>query len=107
MRSVESYLAVRRAEQSLEIDLTGEWRALELPRIDAALAAVDLTNTRRVVIRTEGLASLDLSGAWRLRDFLQQLRQAGTDVEFQGPQPDQLRLVDTTLKGEAPLPPCR
>ena len=103
----EGYLAVRRAEQGLEIDLTGEWRALDLPRIDAALTRVELTNTSRVVIRTEGLRALDLSGAWRLRDFLQQLRQGGTDVQFQGALPDQLRLVDTTLKGEAPLPPCR
>jgi phospholipid/cholesterol/gamma-HCH transport system permease protein len=106
MPSVESYLGVRRSEQGLEIDLTGEWRALELAQIDAALAGVDLANARRVSIRTKDLTALDLSGAWRLRDFVQQARQSGADVQFQGPPPDQLRLVDSTLKGEGP-PLCR
>ena len=55
MPSVESYLAVRRSQQDLEIDLTGEWRALELEQIDAALAGVDLANARRISIRTKGL----------------------------------------------------
>ena len=106
MRSVESYLAVRRSEQGLEIDLTGEWRALDLAQIDAALAGVDLANARRVSIRTKDLTALDLSGAWRLRDFVQQARQSGADVQFQGTPPDQLRLVDSTLKGEGP-PLCK
>src|SRR5580693_560700 len=65
MRSVESYLAVRRSQQDLEIDLTGEWRALDLEQIDAALAGVDLANARRISIRTKELTALDLSGAWR------------------------------------------
>jgi len=106
MPSVESYLAVRRSEQGLEIDLTGEWRALDLAQIDAALAGVDLANARRVSIRTKDLTALDLSGAWRLRDFVQQARQSGADVQFQGTPPDQLRLVDSTLKGEGP-PLCK
>ncbi len=106
MRSVESYLAVRRSEQGLEIDLTGEWRALELEQIDAALAGVDLANAHRVLVRTKDLTALDLTGAWRLREFLQQARQSGADVQFQGTPPDQLRLVDSTVKGEGP-PLCK
>jgi phospholipid/cholesterol/gamma-HCH transport system permease protein len=98
---------VRRSEQGLEIELTGEWRALELAQIDAALAGVDLANARRVSIDTRSLAALDLSGAWRLRAFLQHARESGAQVEFRGPPPDQLRLVDSTLKGECPVPPVR
>jgi phospholipid/cholesterol/gamma-HCH transport system permease protein len=98
---------VRRSEQGLEIDLTGEWRALQMTQIDAELAGVDLTNARHVAIDAHGLEALDLTGAWRLREFLNQIRQAGADVQFRGAQPDQLRLVDTTMKGETPLPPCR
>jgi len=98
---------VRRSEQGLEIDLTGEWRALELAQIDAALSEIDLTQARRVSIGTKSLTSLDLSGAWRLREFLQQARDSGAQVEFLGPPPDQLRLVDSTLKGEIPVPPVR
>src|SRR5882724_2360587 len=95
---------VRRSEQGLEIDLTGEWRALELAQIDAALAGVDLANARRVSIGTKSLTALDLSGAWRLREFLQLARNSGAQVEFRGPTPDQLRLIDSTLQAEAPAP---
>ncbi len=95
---------VRRTERSLELDLTGEWRALQFAQIDAALAAIDLAGTRRLVISTEQLDALDLSGAWRLREFLERARDAGAEVTFRGAPPDQLRLIDDTLKG-AGAPP--
>lgn len=94
---------VRRTEQGLDVDLTGEWRALELAQIDAALAGVDFSNARRVSIGTEGLTALDLTGAWRLRELLKAARESGAEVEFRGPAPDQLRLIDSTLKGERPM----
>ena len=55
-------VGVRRTEQGLDVDLTGEWRALQLTQIDAELAAVDLSNAHRVSIGTESLSALDLSG---------------------------------------------
>ncbi len=94
---MDSLLDVRRGEGSLELQLSGEWRALRLPEIDAALAAVDLAGVRKVVIVTQGLAALDLSGAWRLRQLLRQLASQHAEVNFRGPEPDQLRLVDQTL----------
>ena len=94
---------VRRTEQGLDIDLTGEWRALEFAKIDAALAGVDLANARHVSIGTQSLAALDLAGAWRLREFLNRARESGAQVEFRGAPPDQLRLIDSTLKGERPV----
>ena len=90
---------VRRTERSLELDLTGEWRALQFAQIDAALAAIDLAGTRRLVISTEQLDALDLSGAWRLREFLKRARDAGAEVTFRGAPPDQLRLIDEALQG--------
>jgi phospholipid/cholesterol/gamma-HCH transport system permease protein len=95
---------VRRNEQGLEIDLTGEWRALELAQIDAELAGVDLANARQVFIGTKSLAALDLSGAWRLHQFLRQARESGAQVQFRGAPPDQLRLIDSTLHGGCPYP---
>src|SRR6201996_928689 len=65
----------------------------------------DLGGSRRAVINTQGLGALDLSGAWRLREFVRSARAAGVDVQFKGTPPDQLRLVDTTLQSspaEAP-----
>jgi len=96
-------VGVRRTERGLDVDLTGEWRALQLTQIDAELAAVDLSNAHRVSIGTESLAALDLSGAWRLREFVKKAQASGAEVEFRGPQPDQLRLIESTLKGERPV----
>jgi phospholipid/cholesterol/gamma-HCH transport system permease protein len=93
-------LEARRTDQGLELELTGEWRALAFAQIDAALTALDLEGSRRVEISTERLEALDLSGAWRLREFIKRTRAAGAEVTFRGTPPDQLRLVDETLKSE-------
>jgi phospholipid/cholesterol/gamma-HCH transport system permease protein len=98
-------LEVRRSDQGLELELTGEWRALRIGAIDAALAALDLAGARHVEISTDHLDVLDLTGAWRLHEFIRQAQAAGTKIEFKGDPPDQLRLVDQTLKGESP-PVC-
>ena len=90
-------LDVRRGEDSLELQLSGEWRALQLPGIDAALAGVDFRGVHKVIIAAGGLAALDLSGAWRLRQLLQDLQANHIEVSFQGSPPDTLRLVDQTL----------
>jgi phospholipid/cholesterol/gamma-HCH transport system permease protein len=95
---------VRRSGQGLEIELNGEWRALELAQIDASLAEIDLADARHVVINTEGLMALDLSGAWRLREFVRGVRDSGIDVQFRGAPPDQLRLIDNTLRSSPPEP---
>jgi phospholipid/cholesterol/gamma-HCH transport system permease protein len=92
---------VRRGDGSLELDLAGEWRALQLPAIDATLAAIDLTGVRSVAVSPQNLTALDLTGAWRLREFLHQLEAAGIAVRFRGAPPDQLRLVDATLGGKS------
>jgi phospholipid/cholesterol/gamma-HCH transport system permease protein len=97
---------VRRTDQALELELTGEWRALQFAQIDAALAALDLKGSRVVMISTGRLEALDLTGAWRLREFIQHARAAGMEVAFHGAPPDQLRLVDDTLKSETNLPPA-
>jgi len=46
---------------------------------------------------------LDLSGAWRLHEFIKCTEAAGVEVTFKGAPPDQLRLVDQTLKGRIPV----
>ena len=97
-------LETRRSAEALELELTGEWRALRFDEIDAALAAVDVAGERRIRISTTQLAVLDLSGAWRLHEFIKTARTAGAEVVFEGTPPDQLRLVDQTLRGESP--PC-
>jgi phospholipid/cholesterol/gamma-HCH transport system permease protein len=95
---------IRRTERGLALELTGEWRALAFGQIEAALATVDLAGAKHVEIATDRLAALDLTGAWRLRQFLQQARRTGVEVAFAGAPPDQLRLVEETLRPIAAQP---
>jgi phospholipid/cholesterol/gamma-HCH transport system permease protein len=96
-------LEIRRSDQGLELELTGEWRALRFGEIDAALTTLDLGGARRVEISTNRLEVLDLSGAWRLHEFIKCTEAVGVEVTFTGEPPDQLRLVDQTLKGRIPV----
>ena len=91
-------LEVRSTEGGLTLELTGEWRALTYREIDTALAAVDLTGAHRIEIATDRLAALDLTGAWRLREFVRRAQHMGAQVAFAGTPPDQLRLVEETLR---------
>jgi phospholipid/cholesterol/gamma-HCH transport system permease protein len=91
-------LEVRSTEGGLALDLTGEWRALAYGEIDTALDAVDLDGARRIEIATSRLVALDLTGAWRLREFVLRARRMGAEVAFAGTPPDQLRLVEETLR---------
>lgn len=96
------FVEVRPTERGLALELTGEWRALAYPQIDTALAAVDLSGARQVEIATDRLVALDLTGAWRLREFVHRARRAGVEVAFTGAPPDQLRLVEQTVRPMRP-----
>jgi phospholipid/cholesterol/gamma-HCH transport system permease protein len=91
-------LEVQRTDAGLELELTGEWVAQRVPVIESGLAALDLAAARQVSIVTQRITALDLSGAWALRQFLRRARAAGVAVSFRGTPPDQLRLLDETLK---------
>ena len=88
---------VSHTADGLQLDLTGEWGMRQFGAIEAQLAGVDLSAARQVLLVTRGL-TLDLSGAWALREFVRRARTAGVAVSFQGAPPDQLRLLDETLK---------
>ena len=94
---------VRRTAEGLELELTGEWSVRALASIEAVLETIDVASVPRVRIAAEGITELDLSGAWALSAFVRRARRAGAEVDFRGPAPDQLRLVDQTLT-EPPLP---
>jgi phospholipid/cholesterol/gamma-HCH transport system permease protein len=93
---------VRRTQQGLELELTGEWRVLRVSQIESELAAVDFAGAQRAVISTDRLTALDLSSAWQLREFINRADSAGVDISFRAAPPDSLRLVGSTLQGETP-----
>jgi phospholipid/cholesterol/gamma-HCH transport system permease protein len=89
---------VRRTAEGLELALSGEWGARQFGAVEADLEAVDVTSARRVLIDAQSITKLDLSGAWALHQFVARARAAGAEVSFKGGAPDQLRLLDETLK---------
>ncbi len=96
-------LEVSRTAAGLQLDLTGEWGMRDFAALEQHLGALELQQGQKVQIVTQRLTSLDLSGAWALHQFLGRARAAGATVSFQGEPPDQLRLLDETLKeSEAP-----
>lgn len=101
------YIEAHRHEGRLDVALTGAWRASDLPAIEAALAGLDVTDVREVSFSTTRLVALDLSGAWRLYELIEALRARGGSVSFEREKPDQLRLIEETLRGvqHAPQPP--
>jgi phospholipid/cholesterol/gamma-HCH transport system permease protein len=98
------YLQSRRTAQGVELQLTGSWRLPELESCTRELAAVALDGATQVLIDTTQLTALDLSASVKLRDFMRRAQAAGASVQFVGPPPDQLRLIETAL-GE-PTPPA-
>jgi phospholipid/cholesterol/gamma-HCH transport system permease protein len=98
-------LTARRAADELQLDLAGEWRVAALSQLDRTLAGVDLAGVRHVRVNTSKLAVLDFSAAWRLREFLERVRQLDGEVSFDGGEPEQLRLITECLARAPYRPP--
>ena len=100
---------VQHTADGLELTLTGDWGCREFAALEAQLDAIDLSAARQVRIDAQPLGTLDLSGAWALHQFIARARSVGSEVSFAGSAPEQLRLLDETLKEaqkgvEAPPP---
>jgi phospholipid/cholesterol/gamma-HCH transport system permease protein len=99
-------LTAQRDGDTLDVSLNGEWRGIEMPRLDTELAAVSFAGARRLLVTVPPTVTMDLAGAWRLRRWLEAARETGLEVAFNGEPPSQLELIDGTLKGVAhPEPP--
>ena len=101
----------RSTAQGLQLALTGEWSVRQFGQLQAELAALDLSAARQVLIDAHGIATLDLSGAFALRQFVQRAARAGVAIAWRGTPPDQLRVLDETLRessapdtGGSPVP---
>jgi len=95
-------LEVRRTANGLQLDLSGEWGMPQFASLESQLETLDVGSARDVRVVTQGLTALNLSGAWALRQFLARAGAAGAAVSFDPAPPDQLRLVDETLKAAEP-----
>lgn len=85
-----------RHDQTLRLTLEGEWTVRQIGAIGATLASLSFEGmTRLDVAAAQG--TLDLSGAWLLRDVLQRAERAGLAVAFLDQRPPALALVEQTL----------
>src|SRR3954469_15100863 len=100
------HLRLQRDADSLHVELAGNWRGKELPAIDAELAAQSIAGARELVIAVPETVTLDLAGAWTLREWIKSAERAGLAVRFEGATPGQLALIDATVSGRKhPAPP--
>jgi phospholipid/cholesterol/gamma-HCH transport system permease protein len=88
------FVEIGKTGANIDLELTGEWRALQIAQIDSALAAIELPAGSALRIGTQRLTALDLTGAWALREFVRRARGGGREVSFSGAPPDLLRLLD-------------
>jgi phospholipid/cholesterol/gamma-HCH transport system permease protein len=98
------YLRLQRDGETVEAELAGSWRGPDLPAIDEELAASSLAGVRRIVVTVPDSVTLDIAGAWRLREWLKEAEKAGAAVEFSGSPPSQLELIDATPGKKHPTP---
>lgn len=91
------HLSAEHTDGRLTLRLAGEWRARDIDAIRAELSAVPLGEVREIAVDARGAARLDLSGAWLLREFLEDATAGGARrVGFVGEPPAQLALIERT-----------
>ena len=103
--SLTQALSARRSADELHLDLSGEWRVATLAEMDRTLGGIDLAGVRHVHVDTSKLAVLDFSAAWRLREFIERVRQLDGEISFEGGEPEQLRLITDCLARAPYRPP--
>ncbi len=99
------HLRQQRDGDVLEAELSGEWRGVDMPAIEAELATVSFDGARTLRVTVPASVAIDLAGAWRLREWLEAARHAGLEVEFTGDTPRQLSLIDATARGAVRVTP--
>jgi len=100
------YLNLRRNGDTLEAEIAGSWRGIDMPAIDTELAAVSFADAGTLRVQVPPSVPLDLAGAWRLREWLKSAEQAGLNVEFAGAEPGQIELIESTLAGKVRAAPA-
>lgn len=99
------YLNLRRHDDTLQAELAGSWRGVDMPGIDAELAGLSFAGASELRVRAPETVPLDLAGAWRLREWLKEAEGAGLSVAFVGQAPSQIELIESTLAGKVRATP--
>ena len=94
-----------RSGERTTLRLQGGWCIDHLREIEAALAQFP-SGGERVAIDYSGIETLDLSGAWLLRVWLDRAKSAGAKIEVVGRAPTHFEFLDELLERKAGEPPA-
>jgi phospholipid/cholesterol/gamma-HCH transport system permease protein len=92
-----------RAGDGLTLRLRGGWCIDNLPEIESSLGQLS-EQGQRVKLDFSGIETLDLSGAWLLRNWLERARSAGCRFEVVGERPAHFAFLDELLQQKKPAP---
>jgi len=99
------YLNLRRTDDTLEAELARSWRGVDMPGIDAELAGLSFAGASELRVHVPESVTLDLAGAWRLREWIKAAEAAGLSIDYDGAVPGQLELIESTLAGKVHAAP--
>ena len=77
--------------------LRGAWCIDNLPEMESALAQLD-ADRRHSRLDLSGIETLDLSGAWLLRNWLERCKSAGARMTVVGDRPEHFAFLDELLE---------
>ncbi|GFE78114.1 ABC transporter permease [Steroidobacter agaridevorans] len=92
-----------RSGDGLTLRLRGGWCIDNLREIESSLAQLN-EQGRHVRLDFSGIETLDLSGAWLLRNWLERAKHAGVRFEVVGERPAHFAFLDELLEQKAAKP---
>ncbi len=92
-----------RSGDGLTLRLRGGWCIDNLREIESSLAQLS-DQSQRVQLDFSGIETLDLSGAWLLRNWLERARSAGGRIEVVGERPAHFAFLDELLEQKKAQP---
>ncbi|HEY5757410.1 MAG TPA: MlaE family lipid ABC transporter permease subunit [Steroidobacter sp.] len=92
-----------RSGDGLTLRLRGGWCIDNLREIESSLAQLG-DQGQRVKLDFSGIETLDLSGAWLLRKWLEQAKASGGRIEVVGEQPAHFAFLDELLERKKDKP---
>ena len=97
-------IEARQADGELRIVCRGDWTIGAFAALNATIAAIRPTGTRRVRFDLSGVEAIDSAGGWLISRTQGALKAAGMDVAIEGAGPAQTALLEKVLAVGVPPP---
>jgi phospholipid/cholesterol/gamma-HCH transport system permease protein len=104
MAAEAATIEARQADGELRIVCGGDWTIAALAPLNAKIAAIRPSGTRRVRFDLSGVRSIDSAGGWLISRTQAALKKAGMDVAIEGAGPSQTAILEKVLAAGLPPP---